>query len=188
MSKEIIVKSKLDNYEIKTNSITASLSTLLRTLIEEYENEYIFLISDIKGETLEIVIKYLDLLRINNSKTREIPKPLKNYDLKEYVDPWEYDFIQMYDNRIYDLLDLINAANFMDIPPLIELACAKAATIAKDFDKETFMEVFQLEQDLDEETLKEKIKEFEKEKEKENGLKISKELEKVKEFHNVRDN
>jgi S-phase kinase-associated protein 1 len=165
MSRPISIISEKDGLEILTDSKSAFGSNLLKTLIEEYGEEKTnkLTIPEIRGEVLILIVKYLEHLKDN--PFQEIPKPLKNYNLKEYISEWDYEFLSRYDNKIYDLIELINAADYLDIRPLLEMTSAKAATMVKDYDKEKFIEVFQIEQDLTDEDLKLKEAEFEKERE-----------------------
>ena len=178
MSRPIWIISEKDGLEILTDTFSASGSNLLKTLIEEYGEESTkkITIPEIKGELLLMIVKYLEHLKDN--PFHEIPKPLKNYDLKEYISEWEFEFLTQFDDKIYNLFELINASDYLDIRSLLELACAKAATIVKDYDKERFIEVFQIEQDMTEEDFIVKEEEFEKEREIERQKKRQVEVEK----------
>ncbi len=59
---------------------------------------------------------------------KAIPKPLLSTDMAEAVQPRYVEFLRM-DNA--SLLELIVAANFMDVGPLLELACASVASQLK---------------------------------------------------------
>ena len=53
------------------------------------------------------------------------------------------------------VFDLINAANYMDISSLLDLACAKIASLMKGKTAEEIRAMFNIECDLSEEELKE---------------------------------
>lgn len=59
----------------------------------------------------------------------EIEKPLSKNSLKDLVDPWDEQFINLPNQE--ELLELLLAANYLDIKSLIELCCAKVATMIK---------------------------------------------------------
>ena len=63
-----------------------------------------------------------------NSEPKEITQPLPKKDFKDCVDPWDYEYINLPSETI---LEIMLAANFMDIKPLLELTCAKIASIIK---------------------------------------------------------
>lgn len=87
------------------------------------------------------------------------------------------------------MIELINAADYLDISPLLDIACAKAATMVKDYDNEKFIEIFQIEQDLTDEELKQQEAEFQKEKEikMQNKRELELEIEPIKKYENKSD-
>jgi len=87
----------------------------------------------------------------------DIPKPLKSTNLKDSVSQWYADFINPSD--IERLTDLIAAANYMDIPPLLDLSCAAFASIIKQKDKHQLRTDLQIpEPELTEEISEEAIR------------------------------
>ena len=62
------------------------------------------------------------------------------------VDEWDASFIEM--EQMDDLIDLIVAANFLDIEGLVHLGCAKIATFIKGQTVEEIREVFGIENDF----------------------------------------
>jgi S-phase kinase-associated protein 1 len=57
---------------------------------------------------------------------KDIEEPLKSTTLSEVVQPYYADFVTV---DMYALKDILMAANFMDIKPLLELGCAAAARL-----------------------------------------------------------
>jgi S-phase kinase-associated protein 1 len=58
----------------------------------------------------------------------EIEKPLKSEKMAEVVQKWYADFV---DVEQVMLFELILAANYMDIKPLLDLTCATVASMIK---------------------------------------------------------
>ena len=58
----------------------------------------------------------------------DIEKPLRSENMHEVVEAWDADFIDMEQNSLFDL---ILAANYMDIPALLDLGTAKVASMIK---------------------------------------------------------
>ena len=58
----------------------------------------------------------------------EIEKPLKSNNMSEVVQKWYADFV---DVEQVMLFELILAANYMDIKPLLDLTCATVASMIK---------------------------------------------------------
>ena len=140
VEKTIKVKSS-DGKVIELSTKAASKSKLLSGIIEDYPEDSEFPLNKINGATLEKVKEYLS--HYQDSEPKPIEKPLQK-DFKDCVDEWDYKFIGDDNSQI---LDLISAANFMDIKPLLDLAAAKVATlirgtttesITKDFDISDF--------------------------------------------------
>ncbi|TYZ62807.1 hypothetical protein PybrP1_007785 [[Pythium] brassicae (nom. inval.)] len=61
----------------------------------------------------------------------ELEKPLKSNDLRDAVSDWYADFVDVKPEDQELLFELILAANYLDIKSLLDLACAKVATMIK---------------------------------------------------------
>ena len=72
--------------------------------------------------------KVYDFCKYIESKEPLIIKaPFTTKNLKDYIDDkWYVDFINI---RKPDLFELINAADYLEVPSLSELSCAKAASL-----------------------------------------------------------
>mmetsp|Transcript_16775 Transcript_16775/g.40266 ORF Transcript_16775/g.40266 Transcript_16775/m.40266 type:complete len:171 (-) Transcript_16775:631-1143(-) len=95
---------------------------------------------NLKTTVLEKVLQYCDYHRDNEPK--EIPKPLPTTNLGEIVGDWDAAFINVDDENM--LYELILAANYLDIKPLLDLACAKAACAIKHMTPDAIREHFNL--------------------------------------------
>lgn len=107
------------------------------------EEELIFKVKDFKKSTLEGVIEFCKNYAVE--KMKEIPKPLHTTDLSTVIQQVYADFIDKTDNEIYDI---IMAANFLDIPPLLELGCAKIATFIKGKTSDEIRKLLNIENDF----------------------------------------
>ena len=58
----------------------------------------------------------------------QIEKPLKSSKMKEIVGEWYNDFSDLSQEELFAI---ILAANYMDISPLLDLFCAKIASLIK---------------------------------------------------------
>jgi S-phase kinase-associated protein 1 len=74
-------------------------------------------------------------------------------NLLDVTDEWDVTFINSVD--LDTTFDIINAANYMDIKPLLDLSCAKIASLMKGKTAEEIRQMFNIECDLTEEELKE---------------------------------
>lgn len=72
------------------------------------------------------IIKYCEYHL--DKEAKPIPQPLKSNDLTGVVDPWDAKFIDL--KNIEDIFDIILASDFLVVPSLFKLACAKIASLA----------------------------------------------------------
>jgi S-phase kinase-associated protein 1 len=110
------------------------LSELIRTMV--YEDE-----ADDTEETIEIPLPNVsapilhNILTFTRHYTKEpmakIPRPLPSIDLGHVIDSWYVEYIESIDKE-QPLHDLIKAADYLDIEPLIDLACARVAVLIRD--------------------------------------------------------
>ncbi|TNV76301.1 hypothetical protein FGO68_gene15301 [Halteria grandinella] len=66
---------------------------------------------------------------VNIEKLPEIPKPVPTEHLSDWIPSWFATFINI--NPLEDLMDLIACANYLDVPSLVELGCAKVGCLMK---------------------------------------------------------
>lgn len=106
----------------------AKMSQLLNTAIVDggidYDNE--IPIPNVKSEVLHKICDYLTYRGVHPPPV--IEKPLKSSFLAECFDEWDLQYTNMSIDMLYDI---ISAANFMGIIPLLELTCARFAYIYK---------------------------------------------------------
>ena len=72
-----------------------------------------------------------------------MPNPKK--DFKDCVDQWDYDFINNCD--VETILQLMNAANFLQINSLLDLTSAKIASMIKGKNSEEIRRILNMEDD-----------------------------------------
>jgi S-phase kinase-associated protein 1 len=150
MSK-IITMTSSDGQKITIDEKSAERSSLMKGLIQDYTENSDIPMPDIRGEVLKKVVEYLT--HYNESEPKEIPKPLPSANLLDVTDEWDVTFINSVD--LDTTFDIINAANYMDIKPLLDLSCAKIASLMKGKTAEEIRQMFNIECDLTEEELKE---------------------------------
>ena len=85
-------------------------------------------VTKVRGDILELVVNYLE--HHNGKKPEEIAKPLRSVKMDRIVaDQWDAVYInKMSKKTIYKVM---LAANYMDLPSLLNLSCAKIATLIK---------------------------------------------------------
>ena len=150
MSK-IITMTSSDGQKITIDEKSAERSSLMKGLIQDYTENSDIPMPDIRGEVLKKVVEYLT--HYNESDPKEIPRPLPSANLLDVTDEWDVTFINSVD--LDTTFDIINGANYMDIKPLLDLSCAKIASLMKGKTAEEIRQMFNIECDLTEEELKE---------------------------------
>jgi len=109
---------------------------------------------DVDDKSLVKIIEYLG--KLNGSVPPEIEKPLKSQVLKEVTDEWSANFVDKL--TLEELVDLTVAANYMEIQCLLDLCCAKIASMCKDKSEEEIFKTFGITETFSEEE-KAKIRE-----------------------------
>ena len=104
-------------------------------------------IKGVDGQTLCKVIEYLE--HHVNEEPKEIPKPLPGPDLKPILSEWDYNYITPL--PLDNVVNIVNAANYLDIRDLINLASARLASEMINCPVEEAREKFGIKNDMTEE-------------------------------------
>lgn len=153
MTKKIQIKCTDDNTTFDLTTDVVQRSNFLNNLIETYSSETVFEIPDIKGSIFKLIVEWLEYHK--DKEPKKPPQPLRTYNIEETVGKWEDEFMdRVYSNDFNKLFAFLNAANFLDIPILLELGSAKTACLTKDLNPQQFKELFKIEEDCTEEDLK----------------------------------
>ena len=122
-----LVSQEGEQFEVPLD--VATMSELVKTMFDSDQPEdevQEMPLPNVKTSILSKVIEFLT--HYKGEPMTEIEKPLKSSNMNEVVQEWYADFVNV-DQEI--LFELILAANFMDIPPLLELSCATVASMVK---------------------------------------------------------
>jgi S-phase kinase-associated protein 1 len=80
---------------------------------------------DVKTATLRKIVEYME--HYKDAKAPEIEKPLRSSDMTQVVPEWDASFVDVSQELLFEL---ILGANYMDVKPLLDLACAKVASVS----------------------------------------------------------
>eukprot|EP00915_Cephaloidophora_sp_WS-2016_P000028 GHVH01000065.1.p1 GENE.GHVH01000065.1~~GHVH01000065.1.p1 ORF type:complete len:190 (+),score=33.40 GHVH01000065.1:106-675(+) len=119
------------------------MSSILTCMNNEYPDDTIP-IQLVKGNILEFVKEYCEYH--HDKPVDEIEKPLRSTRLSECgVSAWDENFINKPNDQ---LQELILAANYLDVKPLLELCAAKIASLMKGKSVEELRSEFNIENDF----------------------------------------
>ena len=150
MSKTLTLNSS-DNIKVTIDSKSAERSVLLKGLLQDYSVENEIPMPDINGEILKKCVEYM--IHYKETDPKEIPRPLPSSNLLDVTEEWDVNFISGGD--LDSVFDVINAANYLDLKALLDLSCAKIASIMKGKTADEIRNIFNLENDLTEDEIKE---------------------------------
>ena len=148
---KLITKEKK---EIEISKKAAELSDLLKNSINDYPNEVSFPMEELEEKIGEKIKEYLT--HFNGVAPPEIEKPLTQNEMKNVTDDWSAGFIDKL--SMDELVNLTVAANFLGINSLLDLCCAKIASMCKDKSEDEIFKNFGINEPFTEED-KRKIKE-----------------------------
>ncbi|KAJ9470567.1 SCF ubiquitin ligase complex protein SKP1a [Diplonema papillatum] len=142
----------------------AKMSGLIKDMLEDQDEEdqqTIIPIPNVNGRTLEYVLEYCE--HHWNNRPDPIDKPLRGR-IDDVISPWDRkfiwtDLIKGGDEKQHELLiEVIMAANFLNIKDLLDLTCATVASLLKGKTTEQIRALFNIDNDFTPEE-EEKIKE-----------------------------
>jgi S-phase kinase-associated protein 1 len=111
---------------------------------DEHDEEIIEIpIGNVKTAVLKKVIEFCE--HHVTEPMSEIEKPLKSENMAEVVQPFYANFVNVEQETLFDL---ILAANFMDIKPLLDLTCASVASMIKGKTPEEIRTTFNIKNDF----------------------------------------
>jgi hypothetical protein len=116
---------------------------------DDEDEEFRIIIPKVKGSVLKYVADFCTHYTTQD-KMHPIQTPIKSVKIEDQVQGWYVEFIsRAYKNDL--LFELVRAANFMNIAPLLQLACFKVAITIKGLKREEILHTFQLSSVLTEE-------------------------------------
>jgi len=100
---------------------------LVKTALEDDKDAKEVALVHISAPIVQKVINYMEYHI--DKPPRKIESPLKSTNMKELVDKFDASFVD--DIDLDTLMQMLLAANYMDVKTLLELICAKVASMMK---------------------------------------------------------
>ena len=132
-------------------------SKLLKGLIEDYQgDEEEIPLNEVDSKNLDLILQYLE--HYKNEDPKEIPKPFPERTDDEFLkgilnDEWTFNYLQ--NISLEGLINLVNAANYLQIDGLINIIAAKLAHEMCNCEIEEARKKFGIECDMTEEEIAE---------------------------------
>ena len=136
-----LVSSEGEKMQISVKA--AQRSQMIKRIIDDFPNETEIPLNNVKSNILKKIKEYLD--HYQDTDPKEIERPLASQNFQECVDPWDFEFINVDLDLIFEI---ILASNYMDIKPLLELASSKVASIIKGKTPEEIRKTFNIQNDF----------------------------------------
>jgi S-phase kinase-associated protein 1 len=141
-----LIRFKGESFEVQVN--VAKLSELVKTMIDEESADSDEVqeipLPNVKSSILAKVIEFAQHHK-NVEAMSDIEKPLKSSNMAEVVQEWYANFVNVEQEVLFEL---ILAANYMDIKPLLDLTCATVASMIKGKTPEEIRKTFNIVNDF----------------------------------------
>jgi len=134
-----------DNKEFMIDIKIVNSCMVIKNMLEDIESEDKDLINipNITGDILELLIQYL---KYHFENPILIPESEKEEKSLENIIPWDREFFSKF--NMTTLLNVISAANYLEIKPLLNLACKIVAIMIKGKTAEEVRTMFSIENDF----------------------------------------
>ena len=132
-----------DGEKVEISSKAVQKSVLVKGILEDYPDDAEVPLNNVKSNILKKIKEYLE--HYENEEPKEIERPLASQNYQECVSEWDFNYIEIDLDQIFEL---ILGANYMDIKPLLELASAKVASIIKGKTTEEIRKTFNITNDF----------------------------------------
>ena len=142
MNKKVLFLTS-DGHTVEVEREIASKSQWVKNIVDGSEVDDNIPLPEINKATLLKVIEYCTY--INTNVPPQIDKPLRSNELSDIFGPWYAEFVNLEQEVLFNL---ILAAKFMYIQSLLELACAKVASLIKGMTIPQIREFFNIENDF----------------------------------------
>ena len=148
-------KVKLITSDNVTREVDVNLLKKCILLKDSQGGEEVIL-NEVDAKNLDLIIQYLE--HYKDMEPKEIPNPFPERTDEEFLkgilnDEWTYNYLTS--QSLEDLINLINAANYLQIDGLINIIAAKLAHEMCNCDVEEARQKFGIESDMTEEEIAE---------------------------------
>jgi S-phase kinase-associated protein 1 len=140
-------KIKLVSHDQETIEVEKSVaiqSVLIKSMLEDAGEDEDIPVPNVSSAVLNKILEFCRHVR-DTGPCPEIEKPLRSANIHDVIEKWYADYIDV-DQEM--LMEIMMAANYLDIRSLLELSCAKLASKLKGKTPQQLREEFHLENDF----------------------------------------
>ncbi|KAL0490036.1 S-phase kinase-associated protein Skp1 [Acrasis kona] len=143
-AKKTVKLTSRDKQVFEVEREIIQMSGLVRDMLEEGDEDDVptIPVPNVDSKPLERVIEYCK--HHHKNPAEEIEKPLKG-KIEDVISEWDKKFLEIEQSL---LIELIMAANYLNIKDLLDLTCAKVASMMKGKSPEQIREMFGIENDF----------------------------------------
>mmetsp|Transcript_13578 Transcript_13578/g.26190 ORF Transcript_13578/g.26190 Transcript_13578/m.26190 type:complete len:173 (+) Transcript_13578:125-643(+) len=124
----------------------AQMSVLVKEMTDEDNGDETNPEIPLPNVAIKVLDKVIEFCKHHvKEPMQEIEKPLKSPNMNEVVSEWDARFVDIDQETLFEL---ILAANYLDIKPLLDLTCAKVASMIKNKSPEEIRETFNITNDF----------------------------------------
>jgi len=135
-----------DDQEFEVPRDIAEMSVTIKNMLEDIPNpDAAIPLPNVTGKILQKVIEYCKYHKENPTPVEDDDDVKKDSKRTDDIIPWDADFCKVDQNTLFEL---ILAANFLDIKPLLELTCKTVANMIKGKTPEEIRRTFNIKNDL----------------------------------------
>jgi S-phase kinase-associated protein 1 len=145
-SEAVVTLCSQEGENIVVKKSVIKQSSLVLTMIEDDddgEDDQQIPLPNVRVDVLKKVIEFCEYHAENEFP--DIEKPLKSADMQQVVGEWDAKYVEV---EMEFLFELILAANYMDIKSLLDLTCAKVASMIKGKTPEEIRQTFNIVNDF----------------------------------------
>ena len=98
-----LVSSEGEKMQISVKA--AQRSQMIKRIIDDFPNETEIPLENVRSNILKKIKEYLD--HYQDTDPKEIERPLASQNFQECVDPWDFEFINVDLDLIFEILNLL---------------------------------------------------------------------------------
>ena len=144
MIEQKVILQTGDGQEVEVAEEVAIKSHFIKSVIDDSGIEDKIPLPNVKLNILKKVLEYCEYHKKDNPP--EIEKPLKSPNLADVVCQWDVKYIDIENTE--EIFEIVLAANYLHITSLMELACAKIASLIKGKTTEEIRSTFNIVNDF----------------------------------------